>query len=334
MNRAETTIIFLRIGWMSRYEGLATNDSIKGGGAFVKSHGYGHEIFNFKPVAGRVFGYVQPRGTGFNGQVGPGINIQRIGAASGEESIGGALAVWVATSPHGGSFIVGWYRNATIYSRWQPSPSGGHRMHNGEEFGFYVTAAEEEATLLPEDERVFPVPRGKGGMGQSNVWYADGEHGDFRAKVINYTRTRQLSPTVFKPRSGSPRQGNLFLRLKVERAAVAAATEYYTSLGYEVHSVEGDNVGWDLNAIHPSMRSRLKLEIKGLSGNQLAIDLTPNEYAKMKAERASYRLCVVNEALTAPMLCIFAYSDESQRWEDQKGRTLNINEIVAARCTA
>jgi hypothetical protein len=59
-------MIFLRIGWMNRYQGQTANDQITGGGAFVKEHGYGHEIFNFQPFQGRVFGYVQPRRTAYN----------------------------------------------------------------------------------------------------------------------------------------------------------------------------------------------------------------------------------------------------------------------------
>ncbi len=49
-------MIFLRIGWMNRYEGQTASDQITGGGAFVEEHGYGHESFNFQRFDGRVFG--------------------------------------------------------------------------------------------------------------------------------------------------------------------------------------------------------------------------------------------------------------------------------------
>ena len=35
---------------------------MSGGGSYVDEHGYGHELFNFKKIDGKVYGYVQPRG--------------------------------------------------------------------------------------------------------------------------------------------------------------------------------------------------------------------------------------------------------------------------------
>src|SRR5437773_9055157 len=122
-------MVFLRIGWMNRYRGKTKNDEITGGGAFVRERGYGHEIFNFQPFKGKVYGYVQPPGTGYNQASGPGININYLGASSDDEFISGALVIWVATSPQGGSFIVGWYENATVYRYWQESPPGPNRKH-------------------------------------------------------------------------------------------------------------------------------------------------------------------------------------------------------------
>ena len=184
MTRDPMTIpmIFLRIGWMNRYQGQTASDQITGGGAYVEEHGYGHEIFNFKPSDGQVFGYVQPPGTAYNGETGSGINIARLGASPQESSLSGVIAIWVAKSPQGGSFIVGWYDNATVHRRWQTPPPEANRRYDGNEFGYYVKANSSNATLLPPDERLFYVPRGEGGMGQANVWYADSPaaHRQFR----------------------------------------------------------------------------------------------------------------------------------------------------------
>lgn len=98
--------------------------------------------------------------------------------------------------------------------------------------------------------------------------------------------------------------------------------------------MEADNIGWDLNAVQTSRQLALKLEVKGLSGSECRVDLTPNEYAKLQQHRESYRICVVTLALSIPELAIFAYSQESQRWEDQHGRILQFEEVVAARCWA
>ena len=165
-------------------------------------------------------------------------------------------------------------------------------------------------------------------MGQSNVWYADDpdRHRKLRLDVSAFISERRLPTSKPKP----PYQPDPLIRTKVERAAVATVVRYYTGLGYTVCSVEEDNVGWDLVAKFE--KRELKIEVKGLSGAETRVNLTPNEYAKLKQYRESYRICVVTQALTAPQLATFAYSPDSERWEDQHGRVLDFDEIVAARC--
>jgi len=319
--------LFLRVGWMDRYRGLA-GDQIRGGGEFVKKHGYGHEIFNFKPFQGSVFGYVQPVRGGINEASGSTVNIERLGATKKADLLSGVLAVWVATAPEGGSVIVGWYKNATVFRRWQPPPEGSGREHQGQPLGYYVTAAEQDATLLSRDERLFAIPRGEAGMGQSNVWYADDpdQHRQLRLDVLAFISERRLPVAKPKPLQ----QPDPLIRTMVERAAVATVVAYYTGLGYTVCSVEEDNVGWDLIAAFE--KRELKIEVKGLSGAETRVELTPNEYAKLNLHQESYRICVVTQALTAPQLATFAYSCDSGQWEDQRGRVLDFEEIVAARC--
>ena len=322
-------MIFLRIGWMNRYQGQTGSDQIRGGGAFVEQHGFGHEIFNFQPSEGRVYGYVQPPGSGYNQPHGPAIGIHRLGAGDADEFMSGVLVIWVATSPQGGSYIVGWYANATVYRNWQPPPANANRRYGGVDFGYYVTALSDDAVLLPPDERLFEVPRGEGGMGQSNVWYADSpeHHQQIREDVLRLVATRRLP---FGSGSSTPVQTDPFLRQKVEHAAVEITTAHYSRLGYTVDSVENDNLGWDLCAVFG--QNQLKLEVKGLSGPDIRVELTPNEFDKMRKHLDSYRLCVVTNALTSPTLTVFSYSQDTQRWEDSDGQVLAIDEIVAARC--
>lgn len=54
--------------------------------------------------------------------------------------------------------------------------------------GYYAVADVKNIRLLSIDERnIFPkVPRGKGGMGQSNIWYADS------GKGIDYKNNPEL----------------------------------------------------------------------------------------------------------------------------------------------
>ena len=318
-------IVFLNIGWMKNYQGFS-EDKIIGGGSFVAEKGYGHEIYNFLPEQGKVFGYVQPvipHNT---------IKIERIGATPQDSSISNVLAVWVSKSPSGGVYIVGWYKNATIFKDIQRPSTKTKREHQGEIFGYYVRAKETDCTLLSLDKRTFQVPRGKGGMGQSNVWYADQEeHLEFKKTVLEYINLGQSPQTYRKtPKTGTPRQPDPIKKQKVEEAAITTTIKHYEQLGYTVSSVEKDNVGWDLVA--NIGKKKLLLEVKGLSQSQIVVELPPNEYENMKRHKDIYRIAILTDALEPNAnLHIFSFSPENQLWENEKGKALNIEERVSAR---
>lgn len=326
-------MVFFKVGWMDRYQGISGSDTISSGGAYVAEHGYGHEIFNFQPFQNTVYGYVQPPGHKDQWEAAR-INLTRLGALADDESVTGVLTVWVATSPSGGAFVVGWYKNATIYRNWQPPPPGSARRHSDTDCGYYVTASTKDAVLIPPDERVFSIPqKGKGNFGRSNIWYADdpSKHRQLRLNILQYIESGHL-PEAQQSEFPVPRQPDPLLRQRVEQNAVNTTTAHFSHLGYRVDSVEQDNVGWDLNAVLKTRR--LRLEVKGFSGSQIVVELTPNEYAAMKCYQESYRVCVVTNALTKPCLDIFAYSPDSGQWESPDRRVLNIQEIISARCSA
>jgi hypothetical protein len=50
-------MVFLNITWMESYDGYGKSHA---GGSYVEKHGYGGEMYNFKEVNGKVYGYVQP----------------------------------------------------------------------------------------------------------------------------------------------------------------------------------------------------------------------------------------------------------------------------------
>lgn len=317
-------IIFLNIGWMKKYQGIHA-DKITGGGSFVKDKGYGHEIFNFLPFKRTMYGYVQAKGS---------INIKRIGADSSEDSISNVLSVWVSKAPSGGVYIVGWYSNSTVYRRFQPAPEASNRKYKGEEFGYFVKAKEEDCEFLPIDKRVLKVPRGKNGMGQANVWYADQPNNkDFVNKVLDFIKKGQLPERVQQSKNGKHFQPDPYKRQKIEREAIKIVTAHYNKLGYEITSFEKDNVGWDLEAVQND--NKLRLEVKGLSQGVISIEVTPNEYDNMKKFKDTYRVCVVTNALASkPQLSIFSYSPENKSWEDDTGRQLDISEVISARMKA
>lgn len=157
-------IIFFNIGWMKSYNGM-DDDSISNGGSYNESN-VGAEIHNFHNYEGNYYGFVQ---AGSNQ-----IRIERIGAGINDDSISGVTVIWTATAPQGGTVIVGWYKDATVYRFYQKLNSEEKDQLENESGSYIVKAKVENGFLLSESQRNFLIPRAqKGGIGQSNVWYAD-----------------------------------------------------------------------------------------------------------------------------------------------------------------
>ncbi|MBG8556074.1 protein NO VEIN domain-containing protein [Hymenobacter guriensis] len=325
-------IIFFNTGWMDSYAGNHRNlDPITGGGAHTREQGWGGEIFNFKPYRGRYYGYVRTTHGGA-------IRLERLGAARADDRIEGVTVVWTAPRPAkegGGSYIVGWYKNATLFRTERPRPANSRHLWQDHLMEFYATAAATDVVLLSRDSRLFPVPRSKAkSMGQSNVWYADDEANlDFVQQVQAYiARGGILSPPATRKKGRSPRQPDVLKRLAIEQKAIETAWDYYRKLGYDLESVEAAKVGWDLTATNGSVR--LKLEVKGLSGTAIAAELTANEYSCLLADSPNYRVCIVTNALTKPLLHIFSYSKTVDLWVSEEGLELSFEKVTSARVFA
>lgn len=189
-------ILFLNIGWMKDYRGLEDGDQIVGGGNYVRQNGLGHEIFNFQPIGSKMFGFVEPKTTSASAGRNS-LHIEKIDKSySNKDQIDGVLVVWTASRPNAkGNFIVGWYKNATIYRNEQFNIK---REFKGEKYGYFITADEKDCTLLPEDFRTKEVYRatskGEGWMGQSNIWYASHpDVTDYRQEVFEYINKNSSS---------------------------------------------------------------------------------------------------------------------------------------------
>jgi hypothetical protein len=319
-----SSMIFLNVAWMERYEGLIGNDSeIRGGGSYVEEYGYGHEIFNFKEIDGKVYGYVQPGG--FN-------NLLRLGASKDDEYIEDVLVIFTATHRDGGTYIVGWYKNAIFFKDHQ-NIRLKERKFRDEYIGYYAVADAQNATLLGIDERfAFPtIPRRvKGGMGQSNVWYADSpEMVEFKKGVLRHIDRYEKKKSI-RHRLTVSRQTDVEAKKKIESIAIGEVSKEYTDRGFFVSSVETENVGWDLEAVYK--KTILRIEVKGLSGSKVSVEITPNEFKNMNAFKDTYRLCVVTDCLDNPIIHVFSYSTERDEWLNEEGELLIIDQIISARC--
>jgi hypothetical protein len=315
------SVLFCNIGWMEKYQGQRSGDKIRGGGSYVKSEGRGHEMCNFSADGGILHGYVQPSGGT--------INIERLGAQQNDDLISGITVIWTATRPTGGTAVVGWYKNATVFRHYQTFSKMPPAHKRNEIDGYRISAPADQAVLLEVDQRTCEIPRQvKGGMGQSNVWYADSEESvPYVKEILSFVNGKRGVQAGKGKRSSRQDQERKAL---IEKSAINTCCRHFESLGYEVESVERDNLGWDLKAV--SGKSELRIEVKGLSGSEFSIELTPNEYKAFILESDSYRLAVVTDALDKPLLHICRFSGELGGWivEGAKEGTLMIAEKVSA----
>lgn len=176
-------LLFVRVGRMMFYAGPQTADDGPRGGGKYNLKNLGHEAFNFFQGFGgtlyATFGIVRPK------VANPSLDLRRIdpSAAHGTDSVGGVLVILVAPYEDG-QRVVGWYRDATVFRVSVPYPAdvesriqqhlGAHRIINDTFNAYRIEAETARAVLLPEDVRIrMPkIPRGSGGLGQSNVCYA------------------------------------------------------------------------------------------------------------------------------------------------------------------
>ena len=329
-------LLVFRIGYMPAYDGAGP---ISGGGSHVEKQGEGGEMWNFRVEGGRCYGYVMTRH--FSG-----IDLSRIAPTSQwnpNDELDGVDVVFIAKKPTAGQVVVGWYRGATVFHNNYRKRRGKKRLSDWDKLDYLCQVDAERVVLLPENLRTFDVPyapaNGKGFPGQSNVWYPHSNSPEvvqFVARLRKYIGSSPKSPLPMKntpPRkTGWPATPDKDLITKIEQAAISATSAHFGKERYKVVSVEKDNRGWDLEATKDG--DCLLIEVKGHIGNVIQFELTPNEYAKLKANSLSYRVCVVRNALENSEVEIYVPSEKNGAWSlirhNGEGR-IQLTEKVAAR---
>lgn len=313
----------VNIGWMRRYQGASLDDPIAADNfAYFTRHGHAlseaHEQWNFADTDGDVYAYV-PRSSS--------IAIERLGAQPGADAVDGVLVAFVARDPAEDELkVVGWYRNATVNRKEVYS-----HMRGELKVGSSIRAAAEDAFVLPVADRTIVIPTAQstpGGVGQSPLWYAT-EHpakvAEIRAMVASYAAGGRVVSGKSSG-GGRPRQPDVATRLAVEAASMQLALAYFD----DAVDVSSKAKGWDVEA--RDHLGELMIEVKGLSGQTVSVELTPNEYEKMNALRDRYVLFVVTRALTQnPLARVFRYHASTGRWRTAAGELLALTELVAAR---
>ena len=318
-------LVLFNIGWMKHYRGQTADDKIVNGGVYVQKNEEGGEVWNFLPNKGTCYGYVRSNRGGA-------LDIARVGAANDAKCAEKVIVVFTATRPGGGRVVAGWYHNARVWRTAQRLLPRGAR----DGWEYLAEAKEGDCVLLRPDDRVFPVPqarKGVWGLGQANVRYVD-EPGatEFVEKLTAYIKAPK---TAIITRGGakhvSPRQSDPALRAKVEAAAVKRVAAHYGSKNFIWRSVEKDNVGWDIEVTRGDVT--LLVEVKGCSGANAVVEVTPNEYRAMREKRDNYRVAIVTEALkgSRSRLLILSHNIADGSWRDEEGHVAKLTEIMAAR---
>jgi hypothetical protein len=320
-------VLFLHIGWAREYRGAAGDPPLGKFGFMTNHPGEATgEARNFQVFEKRCYGYAPVRQNS--------LNLTRLGGSKDDDHVDGVLVVWTATDPaKGGRYIVGWYRNATVYAKMRQ-----HRP--AKEPDTIAEAAAEDCHLVPVDQRDFFIPsREQGFPGIAAAFFAsDTFSAPDLARVVAYVNGRPTSgfyePDADASARPAPDDGwptqDPKLRAKVEKASVEFVVAHYRQSGCTVQSVEKENLGWDLNV---TKNGRLfRVEVKGRAGDG-AVEVTPNEYAAMRNPniRMSYRLAIVHDTLTSsPTLTLLAYAPALDAWLSELGVKLRIKEMTGA----
>lgn len=184
-------VVFNTLTEMKEYCGPEAN--LSGGGKFVENHGWGHELFNFKEDDGHYYGYTTPWGE---------MNIKRISGAINSDVLGeyvdNVLVVFTGSRPGIGRIIVGWYKNARVYSKSVDDNRESRilKLDSGiQHIKYNVVCDASNALLIAYEDRSFVVPQARMtddgvGVGHHNTWYADKPKDlAFKEKVIEYIHT-------------------------------------------------------------------------------------------------------------------------------------------------
>ena len=178
---------------MKYYKGAVKDDMPYNGGSYVDETGFGHEEYNFLEriintdwiddygliESGKYcLGYVETKSTRRqkNNQLHV-ENIRGLVVPDDTPAVSGVTVVWCATTNLNETSVMGWYRNANVYRKYQ-----NFIDHTGDYRSYNVLAKLSDCVLLPSEDRhvhIWDIPATKKtrayGFGQSMLWYASEE---------------------------------------------------------------------------------------------------------------------------------------------------------------
>ena len=181
----DINLLFCNISYMKYYEGITELDCPYKGGSYVENKKDAMEKYNFKAEDGIVRGFVE---TNHYKNKPNQLHIEKINKNySKSDRIENVTVVFCATAPKRGRIIVGWYKNATVFRHRQVDTY----FESKNEYNIYTSI--NNVFLIKEQDRSFPIPKGKYYFGRSNLWYAQNAK-DFVKTVLEYINEMETQP--------------------------------------------------------------------------------------------------------------------------------------------
>lgn len=301
-------VVFVRGGWMKFYGAAQGHDELIGGGSF-NNDDVGNEHQNFRvQSSGLCEGWFQPPGGG------RGFTLRRIDpeADADADYVDDVLVVMIATDPvRGGQRVVGWFRRAQCWWSFSEDEPRWHQF----------LAAPADCVLVPAALRTKGplVRRGKGSMGQANVYYTYDAAGRPQTapwidEVLAYVDTysgpnvltmaapghgTQRAAATAGEESDSPPDGQghasrVAAKRAVEEHAIAIATAHYAAEGWTVESTEANRTTEFVDLRCTKGDEVRTVEVKGTLGGPDMVWLTHNEVVHAREHAGAVALVVVH----------------------------------------
>ncbi|MFA5823848.1 MAG: DUF3883 domain-containing protein [Thermodesulfovibrionales bacterium] len=301
--------IFARVGYMHYYSGSQKGDEKPQHGGAYNIKGIGHEIYNFKTIRGKLFGYFQPYEPPEDSDNPVTVNLERIDPENkGNDLIKNVLVIFVSKKKEYGQVVVGWYKNASVHREYQPSKKNMLR----DNYRYNLQAEIKNTVLLPENYRKFKIPTGKGAFGRANVVYLseiNGQERDLNSSKFNWIKDainyvdnydgpnllidttgdaeKEIEDIIESHLTSQSGQGFKItpeLRKKTEEYSVSKAIQYFKKHKYTVTNVGGAK-SYDLDCFKDG--DTLRVEVKGTQTTGDSIILTPNEVRNAKIHKTA-----------------------------------------------
>ncbi|MBL0049668.1 MAG: DUF3883 domain-containing protein [Bacteroidetes bacterium] len=312
-------IILCRTAWMKYYEGRANIDIPRSGAKYILKNKTGGEIYNFKNRDGKVFG---------NFPFISSLSLKNLDKTLNREYLENVTVVFCATHPTERIMrVVGWYRKSRLYETSQSNRYGSY---------YHAVTNFKNIHLIEEDDRIFKLPKT---FGRSSLYYIalHPKKAKLLVALKNYIANNgkiEKVATKSKLIEGIAFQPDIEKRLLVEQTAVNFAKQFYAKRygGMKnIKSVESEKKGWDLEVKTDTFK--INIEVKGQSGAELNVELTPNEFKAFNKCSQNYHLFVANEVLSNnPIIRVFKYQKKGSIWVANDKSVLNppIKRVSAA----